>query len=84
MRVLEDYKLDKNDSRIGFYTMKPKTDLDYVELYARKLKNDNSLFRQQKKLIESQLKSSSSLFRNMFGKSGFKEKAREYINSISS
>lgn len=64
--------------------MKPKTDLDYVELYAERLKKDNSLFKQQKKLIESQLKSSSSLFRNMFGKINFKENARKYIRSISS
>ena len=56
--------------------MKPKTDLDYVELYAEKLKKDNRLFKQQKKLIESQLKSSSSLFRNMFGTAKLKEKAR--------
>ncbi|PIN87103.1 hypothetical protein COV19_01245 [Candidatus Woesearchaeota archaeon CG10_big_fil_rev_8_21_14_0_10_44_13] len=64
--------------------MRPKTDLDYVELYAKKLKEDNSSFKQQKKLIESQLKSSSSLFRNMFGKADFKEKARKYIKSVSS
>lgn len=62
--------------------MKPKKDLDYVELYAKRLKKDNSLFKQQKKLIESQLKSSSSLFRNMFGKADFKEKARKYIKSV--
>ncbi|MBD3313335.1 hypothetical protein GF345_02745 [Candidatus Woesearchaeota archaeon] len=64
--------------------MMPKTDLDHVELYAKKLKEDNSLFMQQKKFIESQLKSSSSLFRNMFGKSDFKKKAREYIKNMSS
>ena len=62
--------------------MKPKTDLDYVELYARKLKDDNIFFKQQKKLIESQLKSSSSLFRNMFGEVNFKQKARKYIKSL--
>lgn len=64
--------------------MKPRTDMDYVELYAKKLKEDNSLFRQQKKLIESQLKSSSSLFKNMFGKADFKENARKYLRKISS
>ena len=68
----------------GGIDMRPKTDLDYVELYAEKLKKDNRLFKQQKKLIESQLKSSSSLFRNMFGKADFKEKARKYIKDISS
>ncbi len=35
--------------------MKPKNDLDYVELYAERLKEDNRLFKQQKKLIESRL-----------------------------
>ncbi len=58
---------------------KPETDLDYVELYAKMLREDNSLFKQQKKLIESQLKSSSSLFRKMFGKKDFKRNAREYL-----
>lgn len=58
--------------------MKLKTDLDYVELYANKLKLDNSIFKQQKKLIESQLKSSSDIFRQKFGKD-FKLNARRYI-----
>ncbi len=53
-------------------------DLDYVELYAKKIKRDNSLFKQQKKLIESQLRSSSSLFKNMFS-GNFKSNAREYL-----
>ena len=61
--------------------MKPVTDIDYVELYARKLKDDNSLFSQQKKFIESQLKSSDSMFRNIFGRE-FKKKAREYIKRV--
>lgn len=56
-------------------------DLDYVELYAKKIKEDNGLFEQQKKLIESQLKSSSSLFRNMFS-GDFKSKARRYLEQI--
>lgn len=58
--------------------MKLKTDLDYVEFYANKLKLDNSIFKQQKKLIESQLKSSSDIFRKKFGKN-FKVNARKYI-----
>ena len=62
---------------------RPKTDMDYVELYAERLKEDNSLFKQQKKLIESQLRGSSSLFRNMFGQTHFKENARKYLKSIS-
>ena len=62
--------------------MKQLSDIDYVELYANKLKHDNSLFKQQKMLIESQLKASSSVFRNMFAGENFKEKARAYLRSI--
>ncbi|MBU2104673.1 MAG: hypothetical protein KKF67_02780 [Nanoarchaeota archaeon] len=58
--------------------MVPKTDLDYVEMYAKNLKKDNSLFSQQKILIESQIKISQSFFLNSFGKN-FKTKAREYL-----
>ncbi len=59
--------------------MIPKKDLDYVELYAKKLKKDNSLFAQQKKLIESQMKSSHSLFANSFLDKDFKTNARKYL-----
>jgi len=62
--------------------MKKLKNTDYVELYAKKLKNDNSLFKQQKMLIESQLKASSSVFRNMFAEDNFKEKARAYLRNI--
>jgi hypothetical protein len=63
--------------------MIPITDLEYVELYANKLKNDNSLFKQQKKLIESQLHSSSAIFKTMFGNGkNFKINARKYLNKI--
>ena len=61
--------------------MKILTDLDYVKLYAEKLKKDNRLFEQQRKLIESQLKASSSLFKNKF-KENFKENARKYLKDI--
>jgi len=62
---------------------KPLTDLDYVVLYANRLKKDNSIFKQHKLLIESQLSSSKSLFRNMFGKGeNFKRQAREYLRKI--
>ncbi len=56
--------------------------LDYVELYAEKLKKDSGQFNQQKKLIESQLRSSSSLFKKMFAGKDFKLKAREYLKNI--
>ena len=58
---------------------KPLTDMDYVVIYADKLKQDNSLFAQQKILIESQLKASASLFENMFRGKDFKKSAREYL-----
>lgn len=61
--------------------MKPVTDLDYVELYARKLRNDNSLFAQQRTLIESQLQGSASIFRSMFQGTDFRKKAREYLKA---
>jgi len=63
--------------------MSLKTRLDYVEFYAYKLKKDNSLFNQQKMLIESQLQSSSSLFRKMFvSQKNFKNNARKYLKGI--
>ena len=63
--------------------MIPKTDLDYVTLYAERLKRDNSLFKQQKKLIESQLTSSAELFKKMFGAgASFKINARKYIKAV--
>ncbi len=57
----------------------PKSDLDYIEFYAENLKKDNLLFKQQANLIHAQLKSSSSLFRNMFSGKDFKVNARKYL-----
>lgn len=63
--------------------MTPRTDLDYIELYANKLKKNNSLFKQQKMLIESQLHGSSDLFKKMFGtQKSFKINARKHLKSI--
>ena len=56
-----------------------KTDLDYVEFYAKKLLENNNFFVDQKKLINSQLKSSKTLFSRMFGKKNFKKEARIYL-----
>mgnify|MGYP001563339606 CR=1 FL=1 len=56
-------------------------DLDYVVLYAEKLKKDKSLFEQQKRLIEDQIKASSSLFKNSFG-NDFKKGARKYLKEV--
>ncbi|MBU1051121.1 MAG: hypothetical protein KJ718_01050 [Nanoarchaeota archaeon] len=62
---------------------KPIKDMDYVKLFAEKLKKDNSLFKQQKMLIESQLQASRSLFRNMFGTGEeFKKNARIYLRKV--
>jgi hypothetical protein len=60
----------------------PITDMDYVELYAKSLKNNPDLFKQQKMLIESQLKASRELFMKRFGEKDFKIKAREYLRAI--
>jgi len=59
--------------------MKPTTDIDYVELYAKKLKEDKTLFQQQKTLIESQLHSSRTTFSKFGTGDEFKAKAREYL-----
>lgn len=61
----------------------PLTDIDYVELYASRLRVDKSLFNQQKILIESQLKSSREIFRNKFGQGeDFKKNARIYLKNL--
>ncbi|HLC89056.1 MAG TPA: hypothetical protein VJG49_03390 [Candidatus Nanoarchaeia archaeon] len=57
-------------------------EIDYVELYARELKKNPALFRQQKMLIESQYNASRSLFRNMFQGEDYNQKAREYLRGI--
>jgi hypothetical protein len=60
-----------------------RKEIDYVEFYAEKMKGDNSIFGQQKKLIEAQLIASIVLFRRMFGEGDdFKKNAREYLRSI--
>jgi hypothetical protein len=62
--------------------MKPTTDMDYVELFAKKLKEDKNLFQQQKALIESQLHSSWAIFSKFGTGNKFKTKAREYLRGI--
>ena len=56
--------------------MKPKTRMDYVELYAKKLRNEPLLFEQQRMLIDSQIIASRELSRNMFGDADFRKNAR--------
>lgn len=59
----------------------PKTDLDYVKLYAENLKTNPKLFEQQKMLINSQIKSSKSFFQNLFKGKDFKTEARKYLKA---
>ncbi|MBI3622921.1 hypothetical protein HY212_02460 [Candidatus Pacearchaeota archaeon] len=62
--------------------MKLKNDLDYVEFYAEQLKINNKFFREYKKIIDSQIKASSSLFGKMFEKENYRLKAREYLKNM--
>ena len=63
--------------------MKPKTNLDYVELYAEEMKKNNSFFKQQKILIESQLRASKEIFRKKFGKDKeFEKNARICLKEL--
>ncbi len=56
--------------------------LDYIRFYADKIKENPKYFAQQKMIIESQMKASSSLFRNMFKGKDFKVEARKYLRKI--
>jgi hypothetical protein len=53
--------------------------MEYVDRYAEQLKVDNTLFVQQRMLIESQLQSSASFFSNAFAGQDFKREARKYL-----
>ena len=58
-------------------------DSDYVKLYAKKMSENNSYFKQQKMLIDSQIKASSLIFKKKFGQGvEFKINAREYLRQI--
>jgi hypothetical protein len=56
-------------------------EIDYISYYAKKMKEDNAYFKDQKMLIESQLKSSREIFKNKFGKD-FKKNARLYLKEV--
>ena len=60
----------------------PKTELDYVEIYAEALKENPKFFKQQKELIDSQLIASSALIKKRFSKENFKEETRAHLRSI--
>lgn len=52
--------------------------MNYIIYYSEKLKKDASIFEQQKRLIESQLIASKTLYKNMFKKK-FKKEARIFL-----
>ncbi|MBD3203256.1 hypothetical protein GF327_03110 [Candidatus Woesearchaeota archaeon] len=57
--------------------------MDYVKIYAEKIKNNNSNFKQYKELIDSQIQSSKEIFSKRFGKGKtFKKNARKYLKEI--
>jgi len=60
----------------------PKSDLDYIEVYAKKLRENPEFFKQQKELIESQLSSSSDLTKKRFSKENFKTQVRAHLKEI--
>ena len=60
----------------------PRTDLDYVKLYAENLRENPKLFEQQKMLINSQIKANRSLFKNFGKKNEFKLNARKYLKDL--
>lgn len=62
--------------------MRDLGELDYVKLYAEKLKADNSLFVQQKLLIDSQILASRSLFSKILAFPGYKKQARRYLKGV--
>ena len=57
----------------------PKTNLDYIEIYTENLKENSEFFKQQKMIIDSQIKSSRSFFNNLFKGKDFKTEARKYL-----
>lgn len=54
-------------------------DIDYVRMYAKKAREDNSVFEQHRKFINSQLQASREIFRKRFGTENFEENARKYL-----
>ena len=62
--------------------MKKLKEFDFVTFFAKKLKNDNTLYEQQKVLIESQMKSSKEFFKNNFNGKNFKKEARDYLKAV--
>ena len=55
--------------------------IDYVEFYENKLKNNSDIFKQQKKLIDSQIISSKKIFKQKFA-GDFEKNARLYLKEV--
>ena len=55
--------------------------IDYVEFYANKLRNNSDIFKQQKRLIESQMTSSKAIFKQRFA-GDFEKNARAYLKEV--
>ena len=63
--------------------MKFNKDIDYIKFYADKMKEDKKFFKQQKMMIDSQIKASQMIFRKRFGSGEeFKENARNYLKEL--
>ncbi len=56
--------------------------INYVELYAKSMKEDNKIFEQHQRLINSQIRSSILLFKETFKDKDFKEEARKYLKNV--
>ena len=61
---------------------KEADDVDPVVEWAKKLKNDSSLFALQKMFIDSQIKNRNEFFAKKFAGKDFKTEARKYLRSI--
>lgn len=59
----------------------PQIDKDYIEVYALELKKNPKLFKQQRILINNQIQSSRSFFKNLFRGKDFKKEARGYLKA---
>lgn len=56
--------------------------INFVKLFAQRLRENPSFFAQQKTLIDSQIQSSREIFRKRFGTGKkFKKNAREFLKN---
>jgi len=57
-------------------------ELEFIEYFAIRLRNDNRLFNLQKEIVEGHIHSLNKYFKNKFGDKNFKENAREYLKRM--